>query len=64
MSAIRRLFRREDPETSYAPLEGGSERPDGERIHNEEQRGYSRADYHVFLLLGVAMLWAWYALIC
>ncbi|KAJ4355860.1 uncharacterized protein N0V89_003881 [Didymosphaeria variabile] len=59
MGLIRRLFQSEDDETSYAPLEGGSERPDGERTHDEEQREYSRTDYYVFLLLGVAMLWAW-----
>lgn len=59
MGLIRRLFEREDPEASYAPLEGGSERPDGERIEDSEQPEYSRVDYYVFLLLGVAMLWAW-----
>ncbi|KAF2448232.1 nucleoside transporter-like protein family [Karstenula rhodostoma CBS 690.94] len=59
MGLIHRLFQREEPEQSYAPLEGGSERPDGERIHDDEQREYSRTDYYVFLLLGIAMLWAW-----
>ncbi|KAJ4298267.1 hypothetical protein N0V90_006167 [Kalmusia sp. IMI 367209] len=59
MGLIQRIFHRKDPETSYAPLEGGSEHPDGEQISHEEQREYSRVDYYVFLLLGVAMLWAW-----
>ncbi|KAF1970763.1 nucleoside transporter-like protein family [Bimuria novae-zelandiae CBS 107.79] len=59
MGLIRRFFQREDPESSYAPLEGGSEGPDGERIDDQEQREYSRVDYYVFLLLGIAMLWAW-----
>ena len=63
MGPIRRFFERDEPEASYAPLEGGSERPDGERIQgDDEQHEYSRVDYYVFLLLGVAMLWAWYAL--
>lgn len=62
MGLIQRVFQREeaDVEASYAPLEGGSEHPDGERIPGPEQREYSRTDYYVFLLLGVAMLWAWY----
>lgn len=60
MGLIHRLLRRDDAEQAYAPLEGGSERPDGERIENDEQPEYSRTDYYVFLLLGVAMLWAWY----
>lgn len=60
MGLIHRLFQREEAEQSYAPLEGGSERPDGERILDDDQREYSRTDYYVFLLLGVAMLWAWY----
>lgn len=61
MGLIRRIFQSEDPEASYAPLEGGSERPDGEPISQDEQPAYSRLDYYVFLLLGVAMLWAWCA---
>jgi len=59
MGLIRRLFPSESSEATYEPLEGGSERPDGERIDNENHRAYSRIDYYVFLLLGVAMLWAW-----
>lgn len=59
MDRIRRLFRDEPFETSYEPLEGGSERPDGERIEHGTEAKFSWADYSVFLLLGVAMLWAW-----
>ncbi|KAF9737553.1 hypothetical protein PMIN06_011643 [Paraphaeosphaeria minitans] len=54
MGFLQRIFQREEAEQSYAPLA-----PDGERIVDEEQREYSRTDYYVFLLLGVAMLWAW-----
>jgi equilibrative nucleoside transporter 1/2/3 len=61
MGLYQRLFQREEAEQSYAPLDGGSERPDGARIQDDEQREYSRTDYYVFLLLGVAMLWAWCA---
>ncbi|EUC32025.1 hypothetical protein COCCADRAFT_99738 [Bipolaris zeicola 26-R-13] len=58
MERLRQMFRREEPEASYEPLQGGSERPDGEHIDAEEQ-AFSWTDYAVFTLLGVAMLWAW-----
>ncbi|KAF1961830.1 hypothetical protein CC80DRAFT_401301 [Byssothecium circinans] len=60
MERIRHIFQRELEETSYEPLEGGSERPDGERIeHGDDEEEFSRVEYAIFLLLGVAMLWAW-----
>lgn len=58
MDRVRRVFDRDDLAASYEPLEGGSERPDGERIDAHDQ-AFSWTDYSVFLLLGVAMLWAW-----
>lgn len=60
MERLRKIFDREEPAASYEPLQGGSERPDGEHIDAEEQ-AFSWTDYAVFTLLGVAMLWAWYA---
>lgn len=60
MKRIRQIFEREtEREASYEPLEGGSERPDGERIEGPSN-AFSWAAYSVFLLLGIAMLWAWY----
>ncbi|KAF2477465.1 uncharacterized protein BDR25DRAFT_274617 [Lindgomyces ingoldianus] len=56
MERIRRLLQRK---TLYEPLEGGSESPDGEPIPHSKQQPFSWLDYSVFLLLGVAMLWAW-----
>lgn len=56
MERIRQLFQRE---TSYEPLEGGSESPEGEQIVHPKNQSFSWVDYSVFLLLGVAMLWAW-----
>ena len=56
MDRIRKLFERQ---TSYEPLEGGSEGPDGELIEHPQQEDFSWVDYSVFLLLGIAMLWAW-----
>ncbi|KAF2995510.1 hypothetical protein E8E13_001154 [Curvularia kusanoi] len=59
MKRIRGIFEREtEREASYEPLEGGSERPDGERIEGPDN-AFSWTAYSVFLLLGVAMLWAW-----
>jgi equilibrative nucleoside transporter 1/2/3 len=58
MERIRQIFERENSAASYEPLEGGSERPDGEGIVAEDQ-AFSWTDYAVFTLLGVAMLWAW-----
>lgn len=60
MERIRRIFQEQTSDTSYEPLEGGSERPDGERIELEVEQPFSWIDYSVFLLLGVAMLWAWW----
>ncbi|KAF2852584.1 hypothetical protein T440DRAFT_446259 [Plenodomus tracheiphilus IPT5] len=58
MEHLRRLFERQDEAASYEPLEGGSERPDGEHI-NAEAQPFSWTEYSVFVLLGIAMLWAW-----
>ncbi|KAF1925664.1 nucleoside transporter family [Didymella exigua CBS 183.55] len=59
MKRMRRIFERQtEREASYEPLEGGSERPDGEHIEGSET-DFSWTTYSVFLLLGVAMLWAW-----
>jgi equilibrative nucleoside transporter 1/2/3 len=59
MDRLRRVFGDDTPEQSYEPLEGGSERPDGESIEDTGAQHFSWTDYSVFLLLGVAMLWAW-----
>ena len=56
MERIRKIFERE---TSYEPLEGGSERPDGEQIVHPKHTDFSWIDYTIFVLLGIAMLWAW-----
>jgi equilibrative nucleoside transporter 1/2/3 len=61
MDRIRQIFDNDTArDASYEPLEGGSERPDGQRIEEANRGVFSWADYSVFLLLGVAMLWAWY----
>lgn len=62
MQKVRRLLRRQ---TSYEPLAGGSEfeheqagqHSVGQR--QQQQQPFSWIEYAVFLLLGMAMLWAW-----
>jgi equilibrative nucleoside transporter 1/2/3 len=56
---MNRLWGDNPQEQAYEPLEGGSERPDGERIEENDAQKFSWTDYSVFVLLGVAMLWAW-----
>lgn len=57
MNRLRRVIQQQD---SYEPLEGGSETPDGEQIEQRRsQTRFSWIDYGIFLVLGVAMLWAW-----
>jgi equilibrative nucleoside transporter 1/2/3 len=59
MDRLRRAaFGDDTPEQAYEPLEG-SERLDGERLEDSDAQKFSWTDYSVFLLLGVAMLWAW-----
>ena len=59
MNRIRGIFESQtEREASYEPLEGGSEDADGEPIEGPDN-AFSWTAYSVFLLLGVAMLWAW-----
>lgn len=58
MERIRKMFSQSAP--AYEPLEGGSVDADGERAGHHKEDGFSWVDYSIFLLLGVAMLWAWY----
>jgi equilibrative nucleoside transporter 1/2/3 len=63
MERIKRLLGAGDaPEQAYEPLEGGSEQPDGFRTEDTMAPKFSWTEYSIFLLLGVAMLWAWYAM--
>ena len=56
MERVKKLFQRK---VSYEPLEGGSEGLDGEQSVYSEHDRFSWTDYSIFLLLGIAMLWAW-----
>lgn len=60
----RRSFLRSEEEdgavdASYQPLEGGSEGLNGQPIEHPSQQEFSWIDYSIFMLLGIAMLWAW-----
>ncbi|KAK7530187.1 nucleoside transporter family [Phyllosticta citribraziliensis] len=57
MDRMRKLFGQE--EQAYEPLEGGSVAQDGERPEDDEKKSFTWLEYSIFLLLGVAMLWAW-----
>ncbi|KAK4960623.1 hypothetical protein LTR66_012966 [Elasticomyces elasticus] len=56
MERIKAVFQRRQ---SYEPLNGGSERPDGEPIRVQEKHSFSWVEYAIFFLLGISMLWAW-----
>lgn len=60
MDRVRQIFERENSRASYERLEGGSEGVDGVPIEQSEDQPFSWVDYSIFVLLGVAMLWAWY----
>jgi equilibrative nucleoside transporter 1/2/3 len=59
MDRLRSVFGEDTPEQQYQPLDGGSENLQGQGIEDVESPKFSWTDYSVFLLLGVAMLWAW-----
>lgn len=58
MDRIRRLFERKP---SYEPLANGSrDSGDNEPTRRMKDDDFSWLEYTIFLLLGIAMLWAWY----
>ncbi|KAF2030714.1 hypothetical protein EK21DRAFT_88632 [Setomelanomma holmii] len=59
MDRVRRLLDNEAPDQAYEPLQGRDESAEDERIEGGDTQKFSWIDYSVFLLLGVAMLWAW-----
>jgi solute carrier family 29 (equilibrative nucleoside transporter), member 1/2/3 len=60
MDRIRSLFANKVEEQEYAPLRVDTEDSDAETLTSlREPAPFSWMEYLVFLLLGVAMLWAW-----
>ena len=62
MDRIIQTFKRRRASQSYESLEGGSASDDGTTIDANPKTRFSWLEYYVFLLLGISMLWAWYAL--
>ena len=67
MDRLRKMFTREP---AYQPLESGDNRASDDAYSDDgfdegvtvEQDEFSWIEYSVFLLLGMAMLWAWFVL--
>lgn len=59
MDRVRRLLLAEP--TAYEPLEHSAEDDVDESRHDQQQSWapFSKLEYAIFMLLGVAMLWAW-----
>lgn len=55
MERFRKTFTR----SAYEPVEAGLEDQDDERMEEALRGGFSWLEYSIFLLLGIAMLWAW-----
>ncbi len=60
MDRIRSLFTKPIDDQEYAPLGGDTEDSDEATLTSvREEEPFSWLEYTVFLLLGIAMLWAW-----
>lgn len=66
MDRAKKAFRRQSPprqEPEYEPLTGSNEPSVLEgstMLEEEEEVPFSWMEYAIFVLLGMAMLWAWY----
>jgi len=56
MERVRKIWQQEQ---EYEPIEGGSADEEQERQELRESSSFSWTEYMIFMLLGVAMLWAW-----
>lgn len=62
MDRLRRLWKDEEEEQAYEPLENSiteADREDAATPAEDVKPGFSWTEYGVFLLLGISMLWAW-----
>lgn len=60
MNRVKRIFQ---DEPAYEPIQDGQQEVDDASDHEEiedDSPPFSWIEYSIFLLLGVAMLWAWY----
>jgi hypothetical protein len=61
MDRIRSFFAKKSESQEYAPLQADADDNDAATLTSTtEEPPFSWLEYSVFLLLGVAMLWAWY----
>jgi hypothetical protein len=66
MDRVRNLLKTQQP---YEPIHEYHENPDissedgVEDTFEPEEKPFSQLDYWIFLLMGIAMLWAWYRLL-
>ena len=61
MDRIRRLFRTQQP---YGPIDeyqddAESFQDGAEDVFESSETPFSQVEYWIFLLMGIAMLWAW-----
>jgi equilibrative nucleoside transporter 1/2/3 len=56
MERVRKIWQQEQ---DYEPIEGGTADEEQERQELRESTSFSWTEYSIFMLLGVAMLWAW-----
>lgn len=56
MERVRKIWQQEQ---EYEPIEGGSADEEQQRQELRESTSFSWTEYLIFMLLGVAMLWAW-----
>ncbi|KAM0716263.1 hypothetical protein Q7P37_007708 [Cladosporium fusiforme] len=62
MDRVRRLWKGEEEEQAYEPLENSiteADREDVASAYEDTKARFSWLEYSVFLLLGISMLWAW-----
>lgn len=62
MDRIRRLWKGEEEDQAYEPLQNSiteADREDVDSTYEDSKASFSWLEYSVFLLLGISMLWAW-----
>lgn len=60
MDRLRAIFQQKEPEQEYEPLHSGANDTEASSQDGVKQEiPFSWFEYSVFMLLGVAMLWAW-----
>lgn len=61
MNRVKQFF--QPPQQPYEPIDNGTHE-DGDSVHESDEgvqeQPFSWVEYFIFLVLGVAMLWAWY----